>query len=130
MDDKPFDSSWDSVESAPRMRPIKPGNYQCSVGSVVYSKAKTGSEGVAIQFVMDGGEYAGMAVPLLYRYAKGAKITPQGLSIAKRDLEMLGFTSFEQIHNPPTVDPARRFIVTIARGDENPLGEVFTFNPA
>jgi hypothetical protein len=62
-DSENFDMEWDEIQPAPRMRPIKPGNYLCSVDEVKYHKAKTGTEGVQVNFVMLDGEYRGMAVP-------------------------------------------------------------------
>ena len=125
--DSRFKSTWESITPAPRMQPLKPGNYLCSVIEVKHAKAKTGTEGVEVSFRVEDGPNKGVLT--VHRiWARGSALGDDAMAIARRDLELFGFTSFEQIDDPPPVDPTRRFTVTITRDDDNPMGKVYCFN--
>lgn len=129
QDDEKFDQEWEEVEPAPKVRPLKAGEYICSVSDIRYRKANTGTEGVDVHFVVEDGEYKGIAVPPHQVWARGEKLSDKAKQMAKRDLEYLGFTSFKQIQDPPKVDTSRRFEVTVSKDTDSPMGKVYCFSP-
>lgn len=127
-DSDKFESDpWEGFEPAPRVQPIDPGNYPCTVAEVKYVKASTGTEGVQIAFIMLDGKHKGQIVTRDI-WVRG-NLKDEAKAMAARDLQMLGFTGFKDIDNPPKVDPARKFIVTIRRDQDDPMGKPYCFNP-
>ncbi len=55
--EKPFETDpWESIQPAPRVQPMKPGNYPAAVTKIEYVRASTGTEGVTVAFeILEGG---------------------------------------------------------------------------
>ncbi len=49
--------------------------------------------------------------------------------MAVRDLKMLGLKGFADIEHPPMPESTKRFLVTIRREADDPMGRVYCFNP-
>ncbi len=85
---------WETTKPADGLGLLPAGEYSCRILDGTLSTAKTGTPGYKITFEIVDGPHAGR------RIWHDIWITPAAMSMAKRDLEKIGVTHFDQLDRP------------------------------
>jgi hypothetical protein len=131
--DQPYDTDWDNTEAAPAVRQLPPGTYRAIATAIEFAKAKTGTEGVYVNFQVVGGQFDGVGAPAYPIWVRNfpstvpEKTVEKMMGMAKRDLIELGFKSFKAIDGPLEVT-TKQFEIIITRDADSPLGKVYAFD--
>jgi hypothetical protein len=113
---------WDATKPADDLGLLPAGEYSCRVLDGTLSTAKTGTSGYKITFEIIDGPHAGR------RIWHDIWISPAAMSMAKRDLEKIGVTHFDQLDSPvPTGILATVRLVVRKEDDETQRNRVRDF---
>ena len=85
---------WQSAKPADDLKPIPSGEYRCRIIDGNLFNAKSGTAGYKVTLEVLEGEHAGR------RLWHDIWLTEAAMSLAKRDLEKLGVTTFDQLERP------------------------------
>jgi hypothetical protein len=107
---------WSSAKPADDLKPISSGEYRCKIVDGALFNAKSGTAGYKLTLQVLDGEYAGR------RLWHDVWLSEAAISLAKRDLGMLGVTSLEQLERPLPEGILITAKVALRRGDN---GEEF-----
>jgi hypothetical protein len=89
-----LDRQWASTKAADELKPLPSGEYRCLIANGEPFKARSGTSGFKLKFVVLDGEHIDRIV------WHDIWITELALPIAKRDLAKLGITSLDKLDRP------------------------------
>jgi hypothetical protein len=102
---------WQSAKPADDLKPIPSGAYRCRIIDGALFNARSGTGGYKLTLEVLEGEHVGR------RLWHDIWLTEAAMSLAKRDLEKLGVTSFEQLERPLPDGIVIDARVALRRGD-------------
>ncbi len=86
---------WNSTEAADEFRPLPAGKYVCRlIDGTLTNSGQNRTPGYKMTFQVIDGEHTGR------KLWHTIWLTPDAMSMAKRDLARLGFTSPQQLEQP------------------------------
>lgn len=85
---------FDAADAAPERLPLPPGTYRCQLASGALITARTGTPGYELHFVVADGVHVGR------RLWHRLWLTQNAMAMTKRDLNKLGITSLDMLHEP------------------------------